>query len=115
VNIIDAVLHLWSFSHAACDSALQARHIEVMNVNLRKGPADASLYGGSAFLAIWYVIILMSAVWAWRNRGNAAARGARTGIYAFPVLAVIGLVGIWAQGNAVIDYVTTCRSLLGIR
>ena len=83
-----------------------------MNVNLEKGPGDYSIYGGSAFLALWYACLIGSFIWTCRNRLRVKETRFRSMLYGLPVFAIFGLVAVWAQSRAIVDYVATCRELL---
>lgn len=104
----DALLHLWSFSHSACDSAIAKSGHGFPNRY-----SDLSLYGGFPFITECFVFRPVGHEYLERRK-----RGLRTWPYLcvvppFVIVLVVVLYG--SQVATITDYVSTCRAVLDSR
>jgi hypothetical protein len=121
MDVLIAISRLWSFDHHACDTALVRVNIDVWGVKLANGtPADWSVYGGSAFIVIWMVVVGHGSIALWTGRktlGNRPHIGppspwVRLAALMFPAFGILCLV---AQAQAVTNYVEACRAILHLQ
>jgi hypothetical protein len=112
LNAMLSIQQLWSFNHHDCDRVLLRNHIDIPNINLSKGPADVSIWGGSIFLILWEVGVLVFAFRAYRRIGDP-----RLHKY-WPLLGAFSLCGIFLFGvqfHAIAEYAETCSRILSVR
>jgi hypothetical protein len=112
IHFITSLLHLWSFNHAQCDAILQRRGIEVMNAYNpdKSGVGRDAVYFGFFWIFGWLVLVGGMLFLAWRREDKRA----RTGRIVLPLFLVLGLFMLYVQLRAMVQYVDTCRQLLGL-
>ena len=116
-DIVTAISQLGSFDHAACDAVLRSRHIDVQGIRPYRGASDYQLIAAAVFVIAFELGVLAAAVAAYAGGPLQAPeqeryRTARRVV--LPLLALFGIVLITGTANAIGEYVTTCRALLGV-
>jgi hypothetical protein len=121
MDFLTAVSRLWSFDHHTCDAALVRAHVDVWGVKLANGTAaDASVYGGSAFIVLWTLAVLWGSVDVWTGRKTLSGQR-RVGAVPFRVkLFVIagpalGVLFLCLQARSITNYVEACSAFLQLR
>ena len=109
MDFFTAIHELTTFDHAACDAQIVSHGLHPMVV--KAGSSFQGVYLGSAFIAVWFVIVVTQTVRGFRNRRNGSRRN-RYWLWVGPVMCVFGAVAIVAQSRGVIEYANVCRSLL---
>ncbi len=109
MNLFTAIYELTTFDHAACDAQIVSHGLHPMVVKAGSSFEGVSL--GSAFIAVWSVVVVAQTVRAFRNRRN-GSRTDRSWLWVGPVMCAFAAVSIVAQSRGVIEYADTCRSLL---
>jgi hypothetical protein len=109
-DFIDAVLHLWSFSHTACDTA-----IESTTQHFSNRFSDLSLYGGLPFITVWVILLLRPVVLEYFERRKQGLHMWPYRIILPPLARGIAVVFWRSQASTIIEYVSTCRSLLNLQ
>ncbi|HET6896369.1 MAG TPA: hypothetical protein VFH72_13380 [Candidatus Baltobacteraceae bacterium] len=111
-HALPSLMHLFTFSHRACDAILQQRGIDIPNAyNPDKSDFEKdSVYIGLAVILAWEAGVIGTGVRAWLKPFPRAYDGIWR--YGFLVFAGFGLIGLSAQLTGMAHYVDVCQRLL---
>jgi hypothetical protein len=114
-HVVDALAGSGSFDHEACDVLLRDRRIAVPYVFTPGNGRDASdaFYRTPILLAFWLAFV----GYAWRvglRQADPYSRLAQLR-YIAPFFALLGVITLGIQLNAMAHYVEVCRRLLHAR